>query len=737
VSFAASDSAAATSSPVRYNQDRVSAWLSDLDLQEHLRASGHTSNDPSFANLEADLRYRLERFDWPEIEAVRGKASNLLRALALYRQQAESAVRAMLLRNFAFGRGDEELMEAVVRDGLSGEPKGAHRWLLDYDIVSQRERLVRDVVLPFAEGRGWTLFANLKRLEIRWLLSARPASSQELHRAVMTHCDGTRTENASTYPAGAPAHGRRLELPDHRVRALLYLARATPEFVSELAARSSPDGFLQDCAELASLVPTYLVLTRLAYPMGGGESYLHQTCRLLTEFGVRCVWTSFRDAAAGDHPHDSVVDTPYYLDMRCPGGVSVERIAEAIEHHHPDLMHTQGEMNEQVIALADERRITTLVGQHFWSGLVQLGPSGNTNILGRIREHRVFPSLLPKTAPGLVTRYVASEFMEEVYRRVGGTESLKVLHPLSDPAHFMVVGERDPRYALCLNVSLHKGGGIFLDCVRALGERIAFMGVAAEPGDTAFLAKLHAECANCPNCVLHGYGNVQDWYSVARLVMVPTLVDETFCRVAYEAAMNGIPVLSTHNGYLPWLLGETGVFLSEESRDWIEALDALFEDTERLTAIGRAQRAFVHAKFSNNVGAFVELAMSMLDGAASRNIGFFSVWGDQGLGNLIHHYARLIRQMCYRVHIFSFQPYAASGRALTAQCDPDEWAVPEHADSVYYSFNDREQVPAGELRQFVLVNRIRRLLVPEVCWTVNWQRLFDLRCPVSPSWEYP
>ena len=81
----------------------------------------------TLVNLEANLRHRLERFDCSEIDAVHGKACNLLGALALYRGQTESVGWA----NFAFGRGDEELVEAVVRDGLSGDPQRAHHWLLE------------------------------------------------------------------------------------------------------------------------------------------------------------------------------------------------------------------------------------------------------------------------------------------------------------------------------------------------------------------------------------------------------------------------------------------------------------------------------------------------------------------------------------------------------------------------------------------------------------------------------
>ena len=86
------------------------------------------------------------------------------------------------------------------------------------------------------------------------------------------------------------------------------------------------------------------------------------------------------------------------------------------------------------------------------------------------------------------------------------------------------------------------------------------MGIQNEPAPSNFFKKLTETISQNPLCQLNGYGNVREFYQTARMVIVPTLVDETFCRVAFEAAMNGIPVLCTANGYLPDLLGGDGCF---------------------------------------------------------------------------------------------------------------------------------------------------------------------------------
>ncbi|UUZ52755.1 hypothetical protein LP419_26525 [Massilia sp. H-1] len=121
--------------------------------------------------------------------------------------------------------------------------------------------------------------------------------------------------------------------------------------------------------------------------------------------------------------------------------------------------------------------------------------------------------------------------------------------------------------------------------------------------------------------------------------------------------------------------------------------------------------------------------MHLIDHAPTRSIGIFTVWGDLGLGNLCLAYARCCAVPNYRVHIFSFQPYSSIGKSLVRQSAPGDWSAPEHADSVYYSFNCREEVTPHELTQFILANQIHTLLVPEVCWHMNWNRLFALAVP--------
>jgi FkbM family methyltransferase len=662
------------------------------------------------------------------LNALQADREGAIAAIGLLATAGRQEALVSFLARLDIPHHDTQLLATAINVGLGGDAAVIHQWITDYDIVGQRLEMIRSVVLPHLATHcpEKTLFRELKEYEARVLTLNQPLLDPlRLYAAI----DAARQGEAGVHPAPekvrAHPESTRIVLPNAAFNTLLRLAWTSQDYVYDLCDRYDPDELVALLRTLDKVVPVYLIPAHLGYPMGGGESFLHQTCRILSEFGVACVWQSFLDPKTGWYTRASRTQTPYYLDVRHAGGCSKDAIQSAVDEFNPDLIHAQGGTSDAAMEIAEQNRLTTMIGYHFWGGLVELGSTGNKHILDNLDQHKLRAGA---PAPSrLVHKYVASEFMQEVYSRLGGKDQLQVIHPISDAAQFLAQRDDIGKYVLQVNVCLGKGGNIFFDCLKTLGDGIPFMGVQSEPGDVEFFAELDAEMARRPASVLASYGNVRDFYRTARIVIVPTLVDETFCRVAFEAAMNGIPVLCTANGYLPTMLGDTGIYLPEDSREWIDCIRELYHDEARLRQIGEAQRGRLTRMFGSDFGNFIGSAMELIDNAATRNIGIFTVWGDIGLGNLSHGHARQLRSAGYRVHIFSFQPYGVIGKGLVKQKDPADWSVPENADSVYYSFNHREEVSAYELSQFVLANDIHTLLVPEICWQPNWNRLFEMK----------
>jgi glycosyltransferase involved in cell wall biosynthesis len=95
---------------------------------------------------------------------------------------------------------------------------------------------------------------------------------------------------------------------------------------------------------------------------------------------------------------------------------------------------------------------------------------------------------------------------------------------------------------------------------------------------------------------LHGMRSTpypKEFYAQSRLVLMPSLWEETFGRVPAEAMANGIPVLASRRGALPETLGGAGFLFDIPERyttqmmevpgaadvaGWVETIERLWDD---------------------------------------------------------------------------------------------------------------------------------------------------------------
>lgn len=89
--------------------------------------------------------------------------------------------------------------------------------------------------------------------------------------------------------------------------------------------------------------------------------------------------------------------------------------------------------------------------------------------------------------------------------------------------------------------------------------------------------------------------NPMDFYELSKIVLVPSLWNETFGRVAAEPMMNGIPVIASNRGSLPEIVGDAGILLDiplkfqpnttlipdpNEVKPWVEAIIKIWDDRQ-------------------------------------------------------------------------------------------------------------------------------------------------------------
>lgn len=385
------------------------------------------------AEADSFLRSKLWRLSNSELASHIADTEMLLKVLQLSNSGEDVGLAARALSSCALNCSGLNL-KRVVNEGLGGDADGRHKWIMDYDIVAQRCDVIHNIVLPTLrrQGSATDLAVNLKEAELAYLRDGQAISWPKIHSLIR----GDQNPLISSERARPQSETLGLLFPNPGWRVLLHLARTRPGLVRELAQRFPLDVFTCSLDRLAHEAPTCLVVSDLGYPMGGGESYMHQTCRALTEFGINCVWLSFVDALQGNYEQSHRVQTPYYLDIGLPDGMQQDSIERIVAELKPHLIHAHSGAVPLVEDVAAKYRTTSLLGYHFWSGLVSLGKTSNRKILQNIDRHKVAANGPKRVSQQLVTRYVASEFMKEVYERVGGREPLAVMHPISDPAQF-------------------------------------------------------------------------------------------------------------------------------------------------------------------------------------------------------------------------------------------------------------------------------------------------------------
>jgi glycosyltransferase involved in cell wall biosynthesis len=189
-----------------------------------------------------------------------------------------------------------------------------------------------------------------------------------------------------------------------------------------------------------------------------------------------------------------------------------------------------------------------------------------------------------------------SQFLSRFYRDAIGLRSTPLLTPLSPDD--VLASDRDPTRLTMVNPSLDKGLMLFASLAAALGTRYPEIPIEVYPSresphflmQAALVAGI--DLATHPNLRIHStVPTPAAIYRRARVVLVPSLVEDAAPRVVAEALVNGVPPIGSDRGGIPEMCAEGGFVLplprSIDSRSlsavapkvvqpWIELVALLF-----------------------------------------------------------------------------------------------------------------------------------------------------------------
>ena len=154
---------------------------------------------------------------------------------------------------------------------------------------------------------------------------------------------------------------------------------------------------------------------------------------------------------------------------------------------------------------------------------------------------------------------VPSQFAADYYRTRLGIATT-VVPPLINERQ-VIASSRSPdrtKYITLINASIEKGALFAIELARELSRVRPEIPILFVAGRSSFHSlSRNQTLRSLPNISFSpGATDPRAIYDVTRLLLAPSLCEETFGRVAIEAAWNGIPALCAARGALPEVMGQ-------------------------------------------------------------------------------------------------------------------------------------------------------------------------------------
>ena len=170
-----------------------------------------------------------------------------------------------------------------------------------------------------------------------------------------------------------------------------------------------------------------------------------------------------------------------------------------------------------------------------------------------------------------------SAFTAQRYKELFGTDSI-VIPPLFRAQRY--IAKRKPANVTFINPIAMKGSEIAFK-IAARCPEIPFSFIESWSLSPQDVSDIHARLAGLPNVVLRRRtDNMKSVYGKAKILLVPSICEEAWGRVATEAQFSGIPVVASDRGGLPESVGPGGILLDPDGpiEPWVDAVRRLWFD---------------------------------------------------------------------------------------------------------------------------------------------------------------
>jgi len=452
-------------------------------------------------------------------------------------------------------------------------------------------------------------------------------------------------------------------------------------------------------------------------PFGGGENWLLNLNKIFNKFDYECYLICFSDPFKNEFYEEfNFIDLNYVTVIQMPK--NIELIIKIIGVIQPDIINHQGVYREYFMKISNIFEIPFLTGFCFWNNIVEFDqPNINVNM---IENNTLKPTFEFDNIIGNSYAYSSSNFVNDIINKLYNTK-LDVIETISLKDDFYVnENEKNKTMVTLINCHFNKGGFLIEHLCKHLNFNIPLQFIYTENDPdipVSYIRNLinDRNSFNNINILIENKVDIKEIYKNTKILLIPSICDETFCRVAYEGMINGIPIISSKNGNLKYLLDNYAIFIdSIDVHIWKDEIEKLYFKNNLFNDFYISNPNFPHENTIEN--KIYNKLSSITDSKYkynSNNIGLIVPWADQGLGIQSRDYYISLKEFGYEPYIFSFKPYHATHENIRLQTNKEEWEY----DNIHYSDNYREDITIDEIVDFVYRYKIKRIIIIEATFS--------------------
>lgn len=248
---------------------------------------------------------------------------------------------------------------------------------------------------------------------------------------------------------------------------------------------------------------------------------------------------------------------------------------------------------DQVLDQFQPHVLLTYGGQGVGSQIMKRARQRGVRVVFTLRNFAYHNSAFFQHADAIL---VPSQFSVNHYRNKLGLDSVAIPSPINWSRIRCEPEAHNQKYVTFVNPQPNKGVYVFIRIAHELARKRPDIPLLIVEGRSQvnWLARCPLDLSGLKNLnLMANTPDPRDFYKVSRILLMPSLWNESFGRVAAEALINGIPVLGSNRGALPEVLEETGFLFDipakytpratlvptrSEIAPWVETIIRLWDD---------------------------------------------------------------------------------------------------------------------------------------------------------------